>query len=210
MPRKVYRKKRSYRKRRTMTGRVYRKPQSYFIKRTCALAANVETGVAADNVIWNQASRSRGYFNFSLSDLPNNGEITAMFNRYKLTGVQLKLIPIVGTDATAGATTFMDTLAIHVDKSVRGVPANMDEILEAGNCRIYSGALRPLKIWIGKPLAASTIGGVSGMMTNPWLDTDQNAIKHYGVRYAFSQSLASAAVRFQVYATYFLRVRGLK
>lgn len=180
------------------------------VKRTCALAANVAAGVAADNVIWNQSSRSLGYFSFSLSDLPNNGEITAMFNRYKLTGVSLRFIPIVGTSADAGATTFMDTLAIQIDKSVRGVPASMDELLECDNVRVFSAGAKPFKVWIPAPLAASTIGGSSALMTNSWLDSDKTDAKHYGLRYAFSQSLATAAVRFQVYATYYLRVKGMK
>jgi len=183
---------------------------TFTLKRTCALAANISSGIAADNVIWNQTSRSTGYFNFSLSDLPNNGEITAMFNRYKLMGVLLRFIPIVGTSTDPGATTFMDTIAIQVDKSVRGVPASMDEILEAGNARVFSAAAKPFKVYIKNPLAASTIGGSSASMSNPWLDSDANGIKHYGVRYAFASSLATASVRFQVYATYYLRLRGTK
>lgn len=208
MPTRKFRMKRKSRRVRIAKRKSTNK--GVLIKRTCALAANVAAGVAGDNVIWNQTSRALGYFNFSLSDLPNNGEITAMFNRYKLTGVSLRFIPIVGTSTDAGATTFMDTLAIQIDKSLRGVPASMDEILECDNCRVFSAGQKPFKVWIPAPLAASTIGGSSALMTNSWLDSDTNAIKHYGLRYAFSQSLASAAVRFQVYATYYLRVKGMK
>lgn len=209
MPRmsKKYRSKRkTYRKtRRTSTS-----SKGMLIKRTCALAPQIASGTAPDNVIWNQSSRSVGYFNFSLSDLPGNGEFTALFNRYKITGVSLRFIPIVGTSTDPGATTFMDTLAVQVDKSLRGVPANIDEILECGNARVFSAAAKPFKIWVSAPLAASTIAGSSALLTNPWLDSDANGIKHYGVRYAFASSLATASVRFQVYATYYLRLKGTK
>jgi len=72
----VYRRRRTTRRRARRTMRKRRTMRRYsgvLIKRTCALSANVSAGVAADNVIWNQSSRSQGYFNFSLSDLPNNG-----------------------------------------------------------------------------------------------------------------------------------------
>jgi len=204
---------RKYRSKRKSGNRKARRTSTnkgMLIKRTCALAAQVAAGTAGDNIIWNQSSRSVGYFNFSLSDLPNNGEFTALFNRYKITGVSLRFIPIVGTDATAGATTFMDTLAIQVDKSVRGVPVSIDEILESGNARVYSACQKPFKVWVSSPMAASTIAGSSAVLTNPWLDSDANGIKHYGVRYAFASSLASASVRFAVYATYYLRLKGTK
>lgn len=193
---------RKYYKRRGTTG--------IRIKRTVALAANISGGVASDNVIWNQSSRATGFYNFSLSDLPNNGEITALYSLYKLTGVSLRFIPLAGTDATAGATTLMDSFAYNIDKSIRGVPLNMDEILEAGGARVVSAAARPFKIWIPYPKTATTLSGTTAGMVNPWIDSDANGIKHFGLRYAFQQSLATATVRFQVYATYYLRVRTLK
>lgn len=207
--RKNRRTKRTYRKKRA-TRRRFSGAGTMSIKRSCALAANVAAGIASDNVIWNQSTRSTGYFNFSLSDLPNNGEITALFSMYKLTGVSLRFIPLAGTDATAGSTTLMDTFAFNIDKSVRGVPANMDEILESGNCRIISGCQRPFKVWIPYPKAGTVISGSTAQMTTPWLDSDANQVKHFGLRYAFQQSLASASVRFAVYATYYFRVKYLK
>lgn len=211
----------AFRRRRTIRRRPIRKyGRKYYnkrrysggqrIKRTVALAANVAAGVASDNVIWNQASRSTGFYNFSLSDLPNNGEITALYSLYKLTGVSLRFIPIAGTDATAGSTTLMDSFAYNIDKSIRGVPANMDELLEAGNVRIISAAQKPFKVWIPYPKAGTVISGSTAQMTTPWLDSDANQVKHFGLRYAFQQSLATASVRFQVYATYYLRVKTLK
>lgn len=206
--RKFRSKSRKYR--RTYRKRYARPLAQTRIKRTCALAANIDTGVASDNVITNAAARSQGYFNFSLSDLPNNGEITALYSLYKITGVKLRFIPLVGTDASAGATTFMDTFAYSIDKSVRTVPVNQDELLEMGNCKVISAAAKPFKVWIPYPKAASTIGGTSAAMSTPWLDSDANTIKHYGLRYSFGQNLTTAAVRFQVYATYYLKVRTLK
>lgn len=209
--RRISRRKRSLRKRRTMTGRAYRKPVGFLLKRTCALAPVVSGGVYSSNIIQDRDIYQYGYFNFSLSDLPNNGEVTAMFNRYKLTGVKLKFIPIQGTDATAASSNLMNTLALSIDKSVRGVPAAFDELMEAGNVKVYASALRPISVWISRPLAAATIGGSSAMMTNPWLDSDLNDIKHYGLRYAFKSGVpTTSATRFAVYATYYLRLRGTK
>lgn len=200
-----YLRKRLYRRRR------YVRPMGATrIKRTCALAAQITGGTASDNVIWNQSNRAQGYFNFSLSDLPNNGEITALYSLYKLTGVALKFVPIVGTDAPTGSTSFMDSFCYCIDKSVRGVPASLDEVLEQGNCKIMNASARAFKVYIPFPKAASTINSQSALMSTPWLDTDANNIKHYGLRYSFGNSLASATVRYQVYATYYLRVKTLK
>jgi len=209
--------RRSFRRSSRKTGRRYRKRYStrmpsIRIKRSVALAPVIASGVAGDNTIRNDTTRNVGYFQFSLSDLPNNGEITALYSLYKLTGVSLKLIPISGTQADAGSvsSTFLEPFAYTVDKSIRPVPTDMDDLLEAGNCRIVTGAMRPIKIWVPYPKAGITTGGQSAMMTTPWLDSDQNAIKHWGVRYAFASANTTATVRYKVYATYYLRVKTLK
>lgn len=203
--------KRMGKKRSKKTVSRKRMSSGFLLKRTVALAPQITGGTANSNTVWDKTDRQFGYFNFSLSDLPNNGEITAMFNRYKITGVRLKFIPTQGTDTPSGATNLLNSLAVQIDKSVRSVPASFDELLEAGNCRVLSASQKGFSVWIGSPLAAATIGGVSALMTNSWLDSDSNEIKHYGLRYAFQNGYAAQAyTRFSVFATYYLRLKGTK
>lgn len=207
--------KRSYRKRTNRRKSTYRKRGSrrtggILIKRTCALAPVVAAGVFTSNQLQDSTANQFGYFNFSLSDLPNNGEITAMFNQYKITGVKLRFIPMQGTETSPGSTNLMNALAVQVDKSVRGVPASFDEIIEASNAKVFSAAQKGFSIWISRPLAAATIASSSALLTNSWIDSDKTDAKHYGLRYAFQNGYASVYTRFMAYATYYVRVKGMK
>lgn len=189
----------------------------YSFKRTCELAANNGTSNFGDNAIFDSSGRAAGNFKFALSDLPSVSDFTNLFEMYKITGVKLKFIPTQGTQANAtlatSAPVLMNPLAICVDRGYTATAPTFNTLMENQDVRVMS-SLKPFKVWISGPKAYSPADGLTtASMINPWIDAGQNAVHHYGLRYAFESNTGATnttTVTFRVFATYYIKAKGVQ
>ena len=72
--------RRMFRRRATVTRSVF--PKTHSFRRTCSTRAVTGDGVATTQYFG---------FNFALSDLPNAGEFSQLYDQYRFTGIKLKV-----------------------------------------------------------------------------------------------------------------------
>lgn len=215
--RRVLRKKTVVIPRPLASGRIYS------FKRTCQLnpyvyysgawARQATNAVSSNNALILNA----GIFKFTLSDLPNYGDFSNLYEQVRLTGVKLRFIPYCGTESGNGGTnlTYMDALALCVDKqALDQASANptFTEIIENQDARIIS-TQKPFKMYIPYPTVSQPVDAATQItQRNLWLDTSRSAtesIDHNGVKFCFQGTQpANQSCAFRVYATYYIKCKN--
>lgn len=132
--------------------------------------------------------------NFMLSQVLNNAEFVALYDRYKIIGVKLKFLYqcSVGQDQTNfGASggyrvSPLPILDYTVDFDDANQPTSRAQIQQHGYCKTkVLQANQPFSLYI-KPRvtyqAFSLNGGAFGSTRSMWLDCASNDIEHYGLK----------------------------
>lgn len=181
--------------------------RTFKFKRGCVLSTMT---IVCNGVV----TSSTGAYSFKLSDLPNYTEFTALFDRYRITGVRLQVMPrisqqTVGGNATA-ATAYSPVIAHTIDYDDATTPADINAINQYDSVK-YQYEYKPFKVWI-RPRAAQAQYG-SGVFTsygnsNPkqWMDVASPDITYYGWKWAtngYSAQLTGNQY-WDVMATYYL------
>lgn len=200
----------------------YGQGKIYSFKRTCELPPyNYEAGIwqrQASNVVNNNTAQLyyRGIFKFKLDDLPGFSDFTNLYENFRITGVRLRFLPYLGTEATAPATTgtVMSPLALCIDRGANdaiGVNPSFTDLLQNQDCKIYSSH-KPFSIYIAYPMAHTPADGVTQtVLTSPWLDSEVNGqvVDHHGLKFCFQENTSvDRCVSFRVYATYYIKCRA--
>lgn len=183
----------------------------------CYISRRYSYGTVSGSVTagWNTAT-----FNFALGNLPNAGELTSVFEQYKINAVKLTFIPnFTGADAT-GASGGMYLMQPRVYKLIDkdGFQAarlvTESAMLENSAVRLVNNPMRTFSIYCSKPCAqfevASTIGfAQAAPKPSPWLDCENYAVQHSGIALGIAAVGASSAVfQYQVIATYYMAFKG--
>lgn len=135
-------------------------------------------------------------YNFTLSDLVNTAEYTALYDRYRINYVVMKLIPRYNTNlilsdvdsATVqpATTNYFDNrnyglpeimTAIDYDSAV--TPASINDIMEYRTYKRTLGSKEHIRSLKPRLLVDSSNIGVS--MAKKWIDCDKPNVPHYGV-----------------------------
>lgn len=127
---------------------------------------------------------------FRLNQLPNYGEFTTLFDRYKIHGVKLTwhLRQVPGSDNLVFQHNVYPRLFIVKDYDDSNNPANQAAIQEHGKCKEYIlMPNRKLNIYV-KPsvLIPAYRSGVSNSYIpkwNQWIDCADADVPHYGIKY---------------------------
>lgn len=226
--RRVPRTKRRLRRPGTFKRRVQRRAMKYSsgkiysFRRTCELSPyNYQDGIwvrASSNAVNNDAAqlRYRGIFKFKLDDLPGYTDFLNLYENFRITGVRLRFLPYLGTEATAPATTgtVMSPLALCIDRGANdaiGVNPNFTDLLQNQDVKIKS-SYKPFSIYIAYPKAHMPADGVTQtVLTSPWLDSEVNGqvVDHHGLKFCFQENTSvDRQVSFRVYATYYIKCRA--
>lgn len=180
---------------------VYKRP--LFVKRTCLL----------DTVVL-QNSGGRGY-NFQLSQLPNYSEFTSLFDRYRISGVKLKIIPTCDNNATGTSATYNAPRLYYCwDYDDSDAPITANQMMERDNVKIKQG-LRVISTY-SKPRAQMAIFN-TGLSTaygdaqrKQWIDMGNTSVPHYGFKCWFESDSASTLVNtYKIYATMYLQLKNI-
>jgi len=181
--------------------------RTYKFKRGCVL--NTMT-ITMNGVL----TSSTGSYSFKLSDLPQYTEYTAMFDRYRITGVKLHVFPRISQQTPAGnttaATAYSPVIAHTIDYDDATAPTDINTINQYDTVK-FQYEFKPFKVWI-KPRAAQAQYG-AGVFTSygnsspkQWMDVASPDIAYYGWKWATNGY--SAALNgnqyWDVLATYYL------
>lgn len=122
-----------------------------------------------------------GGFASALSDTANSGELTSLYDSYKILAIQYKIIPVNITDATMPC-----QLYIWNDYDDATNPA-MTDYYERKHKEISLNGNRVITWTCNKPAVASEVS--TGMVTayaqkrSPLLDCGYSSVPHYGMKF---------------------------
>lgn len=130
-----------------------------------------------------------GAYSFSLSQLPGLTDFTTLFDRYKITHVQLKFYLKQDPSAQAAASAIYPKLYSVKDYDDATSPANVDELRQHSKCRIaVLHPNRPVTLNVKPAVLAQAYRGVSTVTYSPqwktWIDMAQTDVPHYGLKLA--------------------------
>lgn len=165
-------------------------------------------------------------YNQGLNNLPNNTEITALFDQYKVNAIKLQFIPrfdnFAGnntTDTTLPGVTNQSGTYAHVCYDTRSTitPAGiynsstLNTFMEQGRVKTYNGN-RPFTVYY-RPVIVTQYGGVNTQMyvRSTWLPTN-NPITLYGPHvfmqdYNFNGTFGNS---YDIYVTFYMMCRNMK
>ena len=156
---------------------------------------------------------SVGAYYFKLSDLPQYTEFTALFDRYRITGVKLHVIPRLSQQTVAGGTTAATAYSpaiIHViDYDDATAPTDKDTLNQYDNAK-WQYEFKPFKVWLKPRAAQAQYGGAFSSYgnSNPkqWMDVASPDIQYYGWKWATNGYAATLNGNqyWDVFATYYL------
>lgn len=126
---------------------------------------------------------------FKLSSATDFGDFTALFDRYKITGIKLRFLyqsNIANADSTSGSNS-LPLLNYSFDADDAGVPTSLDEVQRKQYChqkilngnKTFSLYIKPR---ILKEVYASAVSTGYNSAPATWLDSAYPNIPHYGVK----------------------------
>lgn len=145
-------------------------------------------------------------YSFKLSDVPDVSELSNLFDYYRITGVQITIIPHENV-ADYGGTNGIATLFTVPDHNDATTPASTSAMLQYPKCRI-SMLNKPVKFFI-KPrtavLDASNGNSMQQLKFGQWVAMDSSGVDHYGVKFGVQTPSAS---NFDVYFKYYIECKN--
>jgi len=123
---------------------------------------------------------------FSVNSLDQVGSLTAVFDQYRITEIEVWLTPRLSSVTSASANVGMLASAIDYDDS--GTPSSFTALLDYVNAVISSGVEGHYRRW--RPHAA--IAAYAGAFTSyanvesPWIDAVSTGVQHYGLKTAIT------------------------
>lgn len=193
----------------------------YSFKRTCQMLPHYWDGSAWAQYAFNEISPSitypslSGIIKFRLEDLPGATDFTQLYEQFKITGVKLKFIPMMGTENGQTTGTFTETMAVCIDRGANDlavVNPSFNSLLENQDVKLRN-TQRPFNLWVGTPTFHQPADGLTqGSYKSGWLDSEVVAsrnVDYHGVKWAFpvNRTAANSPV-FRVFATYYIKCRN--
>lgn len=175
----------------------------YKFKRTVDLG-NITASAAGDVL---------GALKFTLADLPNYTEFTALYDQYKIYFVVLRFVPdqnMASANNAAGTTTPILYHVIDYDDAT--APANKTDLFQYQNLKVRNFS-RFSKITLRPHVAVAAYQGAFTGYANfksLWLDAANTAVEHYGVKYCISQPSANWVTSWRLVATYYMAFKNVR
>lgn len=176
--------KSNYKQVRRSAARTNLKNQIHYFRRKTNLGSIVSTGLNTPTLT---------SFFFRLSDLPNVGEFTGLFDQFMITYVKLYFKLQQDPSAQTAANSFYPTLTYCPDYDDSDPPGSIQELREHG--RTKQVILTPDKFTIVtvKPSVLGEMFRSSGNVTlapkwRQWVDCAHPDTRHYGLKYALDNS----------------------
>lgn len=149
-------------------------------------------------------------FNFSLNDLPNYTEFTALYDQYKINAVRFTMLPQQTQSISIGSVNNPIANArvfSAIDYNDGSAPASVDELREYKTCKSTS-ILRPHKRYIYKPKYVDT----TGTTRSGWVATSSPGLNYFGLKVACEPMLSSGTTNMsmRIECKYYLSFKNVK
>lgn len=210
MPMSPYRRKYKARKaqmrrKRAQRGRIgkFRQPVQYF-KRSKYNVGAITVPVAT--TVLSGAS-------FTLGDLPDVTDFTALYDQYKILGIKVEWLPR-GNNSDIQAQNSISRFFSVIDRDDDNGPASIDQLTQYESCKMtnttqtHKRYFRP-SIRVEVPLAS---GGTGFAIKGPtWIDTTNTNVKHYGLKVGVQGALSgTGSIFFDAQLTMYLAFRNVR
>lgn len=142
--------------------------------------------------------------NYSLNDLPNYAEFTALFDYYKITGIRIRLLPYQTQSNSTGTVNNAANVPIFhvVDTSDSTPPTTVEELCEYEDHKItnlYTG----FDVYFKPKFADATSATRDG-----WVATTNPSLNYFGFKYAIPPT--TNAMTFYIVVTFYLAFKDPK
>jgi hypothetical protein len=128
-----------------------------------------------------KASADQGFaYSVALADVVSSAEFTALFDEYKVVGVEATFI-VTGVSIPGGT---YPVVYYYPDYDDATAPSAQSVALQVEGMKIWAtSAVLPIKRWRIKPRAALTVGGPGAASeAGLWLDVAYPAVPNYGFK----------------------------
>lgn len=125
---------------------------------------------------------------FKLSNVLQSSDLTALYDRYKISGIKVKIIPLSNM-ANVNGQGVIPTMVYHVDYDDAVTPTNDSDV------RVKAGAKevrldKPKTIWIRPKIADAILGASAGTAYSvpkaaPYINMSYPDVPHYGLKMYF-------------------------
>lgn len=162
---------------------------------------------------------------FNLTQLPAYGELTSLYDQYKIMGIRVNVQPLLTegiASAVSGSTSIYGypKFSSVIDYDDSTTPANEDVLLQYGSLK-QTPAFKEHKRFFRPKIR---VGGLdAGAVVNPvvsqkagWIDVGYPAVPHYGVKLyhpgpiASGTPVVSSSIAYSVYATMYVCCKNIR
>jgi len=188
-----------------------------FTRTTKAVYATYGAGAwnnSANQLLSSAVIAGTGIYRFTLADLPGYQDFTELYEQFKITKVQLRFLPIYGTDVEVASPERLIPFAIAANTSALDIPTsafNFDEILQEQGAKV-TNSQRMFTMSVKPRAYATNDGALASSSVSPWLNTNGNGanVSHFGFKWGWETTSPTAYSGYSVYATYTIECRNPK
>lgn len=151
---------------------------------------------------------------FQLSDLPSYSDFTSLYDRYRITGVKLK-ITYLSNQAAVNSLSVLPVLNYAIDYDDNSVPSSESTMQEKQDVKTkVLLANKPISIYIKNPKVQAAVLNNAGtfdaaMVTNGFVNCTYPTTKHNGLKMWISSiySNAGSQCALRIVPTYYLALK---
>lgn len=172
---------------------------------------------------YNSTYQFGGAMQFQLNQTLEWKDFTNLFDRYRIKGVKVTIIPLGQPSTNAApallANTNYPTIALAVDNDDADLPTTWEQIAVKQDCKIKRLS-KPVSVYIKAPKLANTIyDGITNAYTisKGWVNTQYADVPHYGLKFFMRDcplpqppqagAINGANVMFRVVTKYYLSMK---
>lgn len=171
---------------------------------------------SATNLLQSTLTGGGGIFRFTLAELPNYNEFLNLYEQIRIKSIKLRFLPVIGNSAEVATSTRAVPFAVAVDTSaldLANAAPSIADLTEQDGVRIYNGQY-PFTVTINNPKSYFQIDGQAGPGAyGGWMNTTNSGalnVQHFGCKFAWETTSASAYSAYSVYATYTIECKNPK
>lgn len=180
-----------------------RQPVQYF-KRTRFYPASLSVAAAATNF--------QGVA-FTLGDLPDVTDFTALYDQYKILGVKVQWLPRGNSSELATAGNISRFFSV-IDRDDDATPSSIDQLCQYESLKVTNSTSlhkRYFKPSVRREIATGLGTTASEVAMSPWIDVTNTNVKHYGCKIAVQgPNAVGTQIFYDAMVTMYLAFRNVR
>lgn len=148
---------------------------------------------------------------FRLQDVEQYTELISMYDRYKISGVKIKIIPLSNVSGSGGLS-FLPELMYAIDPDDGSVPTETYMRQKGAKCRRLD---KPVNIYLRPKVATqlyqSAIATGYGVANAPYINSASFGVEHYGLKMYFRnvdlRANTAVSTQFNIETTFYLAMK---